>query len=80
MICCLNEKNIYLLLIYEFTQPSTMSRSPIFKQCKAGLNSKLPFSKTGCLNKVTELSLLNYLLIAGGRGENTCIHFLRVSM
>ena len=41
----------------------------IFKQSKAGLNSEFSFFQTSCLPKSNEISLLNYLPIAGERGE-----------
>ena len=50
-----------------YLAPPSQARS-IFK-CTTGLNLKLSFSKTGCMNKAKEPSLLNYLPIAVGKAD-----------
>ena len=55
---------------WAFNSPSTRERCDtrsVFKWSLTGLNSDFSFSKTGCLTKAKETSLLCYLLVAGGR-------------
>ena len=62
------------MFVYAQTPPlvewDTRSTS---KQNTAGLNSEFSFSETGCLTKAKELSLLYYLLIAGGEMIDSCL-------
>ena len=59
---------IYIYIcIYPIPQPKTgCDTRSFFKQSKVGLISEFSFSLADCLTKSRELSLPNYLTIAGG--------------
>ena len=61
---------IIVISIILFTNPSARAgydTRSVFKRSLTGLNSEFSFSKTSCLTKAEEPSLLYYFPIAGGR-------------
>ena len=58
---------IYTYIYIYVPTPPLGDHVNFFKRCLTGLNSEFTFSKTSCLTKAEEPSLLYYLPIAGGR-------------
>ena len=56
-----------IVYIYVFTNTIGYDTRSIFKRGLTDSNAEFFFSQTGCLTKAKELSLPNYLTIAGGR-------------
>ena len=64
-----NKKEYPAVYSYLPTPPlgQDMTQGQFFKRSLTGLNSEFSFSKTSCLTKAEEPSLLYYLPIAGGK-------------
>ena len=64
-----SEYFLYYLYLLDPSVTNKMWQKISFTRNKAGLNSEFSFFLTGCLNKVKEPSLFNFLPIAGWRTD-----------